>query len=268
MASLLTFRSLILCLLAFCASPATAQTQIDVDWARVDSCSALNRFVGTHGARNSYSRQIRERRARLCPRPRPSRPPPSRESAQSGYLTGQQVADLYDAYWFCYDYNATNHSCSSVERLVQRWPSYVEIRPWLDYSISEAQRARWATSTMRSPQVLRFVGDQHLTIASSGLCRNLDQEITDAHGVTLQLIGGGRTEALQRPEVTRYYRERMAPNRAVGLRCSRYQQERYTRDGFTLLSEEVYENNIRASRPPEFVWLLPIRGQVPSLRPQ
>lgn len=70
----LRLRPLSLIALLF-ATSAAAQTQIDIDWARTNSCSALNRFVGRYGSGNSYSQQVGERRSQLCPRRQPQPQP-------------------------------------------------------------------------------------------------------------------------------------------------------------------------------------------------
>jgi hypothetical protein len=79
MAWLFRLRFLPLALIAMIfAAPGNAQTQIDVDWARANTCPSLDRFVARYGSSNSYSGEIGARRSRCPRRPTPQRAPTAR----------------------------------------------------------------------------------------------------------------------------------------------------------------------------------------------
>jgi hypothetical protein len=262
------------------ASPAAAQTDMDVAWAQVRTCAQLDRFVGRFGSANRYADRIRERRSALCrtatvrpprtPTPTPPRPQPQPPRlAQGDLLSGRQVADLYEKYWFCYDYAPDKHSCSVIETMVQRYPDRLVLVQYASSWLKESDRPAW-TFGKSVPDRVRYIFHQQPSIRSNELCSTRSERRRDAGQIeVVPLLGTERTYLPDdRLQAARGAIASAAAAEPYDLFCSRYRLATAPGAADAALIESSYRDRAASPARTSNIRLLPLSGKTPFIEMQ
>jgi hypothetical protein len=263
-------------LLLFSSTPGAAQTDMDVTWARIRTCAQLNQFEARFGSANRYGSRIAGRRRRLCERsvdrrPVPSRTPDSRlhrnlSPSREG-LTASEVVNLYNKFWFCYDYVVEENSCRMIETATSRDSASLTLAQIESRSLPENSRSAWTYGEL-IPDRLRVIFHQELSIRGQMLCSSLEDRKRDA--ASLELIPMRENERGSLPE-TRLEETRTAFAALVGketfdLACSRYKWASEAGSGELILEKEYYEGVTAQPKERSRIRLLSLGGPAPLLR--